>query len=110
MSIEDFLDFMPDTVTVTPYVSTSANGAKTYDTANIISYPARVEMRNHLVLDKAGREVTARGTVYLGSTVAPGISDLLTLPAGFTPRTPPMIDINIESDEDGIHHIKLEIG
>lgn len=109
MSVADFLDFMPDTVTVNAYTSTALNGTKTYNPV-AQTYPARIEMRNHIVVGKDGREVTARGTVYLGTTTMIGISDLLTLPADFVPRTPPIIDVNRESDEEGVHHIKVEIG
>jgi hypothetical protein len=110
MSIEEYLDFMPDEVTVQTLESTAVNGVKTYSMSTT-TYPARIEMKNHIVVDpKTNREVTARGRIFLGTTEMIGISDLLTLPADFSPRTPPIIDVNRESDENGVHHIKVEIG
>ena len=46
----------------------------------------------------------------MGTATAPGIKDLLTLPVGYLPLTPPIIAVNIQDDELGSHHTTLEIG
>lgn len=103
-------DFMSDTVTINAFISRSVSGVPTYNMLVTKSYPAYIEMKNHLVVDRQGREVMARGRVFMGTTEVPGIEDLLTLPAEFTPRTPPMIAVNPVNDESGTHHVTLEIG
>lgn len=107
--LSDFIDFFAETVTIEPYTgATSAKGAA-YGTA--VTYAARIEMRNHIVKDKSGKDVVARGRVYLGTATVPDVRDRLTLPTRFTPTQPPIIDVNSEPDENGnVHHVKLEIG
>lgn len=108
-SIADFLDMMPDTVQINAFVSRDRANNPTYAPTST-SYPAYIEMKNHLTVDAKGREVMARGKVFLGTATIIGIEDLLTLPAGFSPRTPPIIAVNVVSDEAGTHHTELEIG
>jgi len=109
IGIAEFLDFMPDTVTIDAYVSTSVSGTKTYAGAPT-SYACRIQMKNHVVIDRHGREVVASGTIYLGSADVPGVDDLLTVPANYTRRTPPIISVDREPDESGSMYTKLEIG
>lgn len=106
MGVEDFLDFMPATVNIAPYVSTTIAGVKTY--GSDVPYPCRLEMKNHIVIDKDGREVMAAGRIFLGTTTIPGISDRITLPAGFSRSQPIIISVDPVYDESGVHHIKLE--
>lgn len=110
MSFEEFLDFMPETVTVCALLSMSVSGVPTYDLLNPTSYSCRIEIGNHLVVDKNNREVTARGIVYLGALVAPEISGLLTLPSTYTVTTPPMITSTPVDDENGPHHVEIHFG
>ena len=109
MSINDWLDMMPDTVTIYPFVSRSASAQPVYSVTGT-SYPARVEMRNQMTLDKQGREVMARGRVYLGSNAVIGNEDKIVLPTEYVPRNPPIIAVNIQPDESGNHHTVLFIG
>lgn len=109
MGVEEFLDFMPDTVTVNAKTGQSVSAAASFSTVGV-DYPARIEMKNHLVVGVDGRTVTARGRIYMGTTTAPGLEDKVTLPVGFTPRIPPIISVNLVSDESGPHHVVLEIG
>jgi hypothetical protein len=107
MGVEDFLDFMGETVQIAPYVATTVGGVKSYGAD--VPYPCRIQMGNHIVVDKSGREVTASGTIYIGSTVVPSDNDRFTLPADFPIRTPSVLAINIVYEEAAIHHIKVEI-
>lgn len=108
-TISEFLDFMASTVTIDAWVSQSVSGVPSYAGAPA-SYPAYIEIKNHLIIDSAGREVMARGKVWLGTTTMPGVKDKLTLPAGYVPLTPPIIAVNLADDNLGSHHVVLEIG
>jgi hypothetical protein len=110
MTYVDFLDFMPETIIITALLSTSVSGQPTYDVANPVSYSGRIEMGNHIVKDKNGRDVTARGTIYLGTLVAPPLTSKVTLPAGSTPVDPPMIVSSVVDDESGPHHVEIHFG
>jgi hypothetical protein len=110
MGYEEFLDFMPETIQITALLSTSASGQPTYDDTHPVEYACRIQMGNHLVVTQDGREVTARGTIYVGTLVAPPLTSKLTLPVGFTVRNPPLLDSSVVDDENGPHHVQLEIG
>ena len=105
-----WLDMMSDTVAINAFVRHSVSGASTYDMANTKEYPAYIQIKNHLIVDKQGREILARGRVFLGSADVPSVEDLITLPAEYVPRTPPILAINVANDESGNHHTVLEIG
>lgn len=105
----DWLDFMPDEVTITPWTAHSVSGVPTYG-GTPRTHPARIEMKNHLCIDASGREILARGRVFMGTTTIPSVKDKITLPAEYVPVSPPIISVNPISDETGIHHITIEIG
>lgn len=107
-SVADWLDFMADTVTLEPCTGHSVSGAPTYGTA--VSYSAYIEMKNRIIVDRNGREVTARGRVFLGTATVININDRITLPTGTIPLQPPIIAVNMASDEGGVHHVTLDIG
>lgn len=109
MPISDFLDFMPDTVTIYRWLSGGVSGAPTYSSSGA-PYSARIEMKNRLVISSEGREVLARGRVILGTMVAPSVKDKIVLPSEYIPISPPILAVNLVSDEDGAHHVVLEIG
>lgn len=115
MGIEEFFDFMPDTVTTQAMTGRTVTGAPDYSGGATTTYGhCRIQLKNHRVIDgrpgKEGQETMARGRVYLGSTVAPGVEDKLTLPSGYVPRNPPIIAVNIEPDETGSFYVSLDIG
>src|SRR5947207_7693859 len=105
--LQEFLDFLPSTVTIYPWQSTDASGAMTWASTGT-SYPARIQMKNHLVRDRSGREVVARGSVYLGTSTIIGIDDKVELPVGFVPRNPPIISVMPKYDEHAILYVQLE--
>lgn len=100
---------MSDTVTINAFVSRDVAGKPTFSSTTK-SYPAYIEMKNHLIVDRQGRETLAKGKVFMGTTDAPSVEDQLTLPAEFVPRTPPILAVNIVNDDTGGHHVTLEIG
>lgn len=107
--VSDFLDFMPEVVFFNPYVSTGTNGIITYGAAGA-SIPCRIEMKNHLIVDKQGNTVVAAGRVFLGTTVMPDIRSKINLPAKYVRTNPPILSVVPVDDDIGTHHITIEIG
>lgn len=107
--ISEFFDMMPDTVTIDAWVSYSVSGVPRY-AGTPRTYRAYIEMKNHRVIDGQGREVLAKGRVFMGTNVVCDVKDKVTLPAEYVPRTPPIIAVNVVSDDEGNHHTTLEIG
>jgi len=108
VSIRAFRDMFPHTIILETWASQNAYGEPTFSTCSHV--PARVEMRSRLIAGSAGREISARGRIFLGSTVIPSTKDRVTLPAGFLPRQPPILDVYPVTDEKGLHHICVYIG
>lgn len=108
-TVNEWADIMPQTVTIEPWTGFSDGGAgSTYGTS--YNSACRIQMKNHQAVTKDGRTVTARGKVFLLSLVIPTVKDRVTLPMSYTPRQPPIIDVNVEDDETGNHHIVLVLG
>jgi len=101
----ELLSLMPHEITVAPYSSQDRYGAPTFGTA--VSYTALVQQKVRQVRDLAGEERVSMVTVYVNTTTAITPRDKLTLPAGFTPQTPPIISVARQSDESGLHHCVL---
>lgn len=104
-----WLDMMADTVTIDPWVSQSVSGVPAYAGAPV-TYPCYIEMKNHLIVDAAGREIMARGRVFMGSNVVASVKDKITLPSEYVPVSPPILAVNVATDESGNHHTTIEIG
>ena len=98
----ELIKMMPHTITVAPYSSDDRYGAPTFGTA--VSYTALVQQKVRQVRNLAGEERVSMVTVYVNTTAAITPKDRLTLPAGFTPQTPPIISVARQSDESGLHH------
>lgn len=108
-SIEEFLDLMADSVTVYAFAAfTSGSGASYSGTGT--SYPCHINMKNHLIVDATGREVLAKGRIQLGSSAVIGIKDKIVLPSEYIPVSPPILAVNVSTDETGNHHTTIEIG
>lgn len=107
--VGEWLDFMPDTITIDAWVSQSVSGVPTYAGAPA-TFAAHIELKNHLIVDHGGREIMARGRVFLGTATVPSIKDKLTLPSEYVPVSPPILAVNTVTDEAGNHHVTLEIG
>lgn len=93
-AIDDWLDLMPLTVVVEPFVTRDQAGVATYGTA--VSYRARVNNKAHNVIGPDGQMVLASGTVWLATTSSIGVDDRVTLPDGTIPR---ILASNGEYDE-----------
>ena len=108
-SVSEWLDMMADTVTITPWTSQDVTGKPVYG-GTPVTYPAYVEMKNHLIVDAQGREILAKGRVILGTTAVISVKDKITLPSDYVPQSPPILAVNLQPDEHGTHHVTIEIG
>ena len=108
MSVRDYLSMMKTIVQIEPWKSRDSYGEATYGITK--TFRARIEMKATLVRDSNGREIAARGKVYVATTTPPDTKDRLTLPAPYTPTNPPILDVMPVQDEKGIHHVVLVIG
>jgi hypothetical protein len=109
----DFNDFLTTTVTYAAHASMSLSGAQTFSTASLV-VPARIEQETKLVRDVYGKEVVSQTQVFMrptsstGSTYYPTIKDQITLPSGYVPATPPIINVtrqnDVASEGGGVHH------
>lgn len=107
--VAEWLDMMASTITIDAWVSNSVSGVPSYAGAPV-SYKAYIEIKNHRIIDSQGREVMARGRVFVGAAISPSVKDKITLPAGYVPLTPPILSVNLADDELGQHHTTIEIG
>lgn len=101
----ELVALMPHTVTVEAYASQDRYGKPAYGAA--ASYKAMVEQKVRQVRNLAGEEAVSTTTVYLDAVAAITPRDRVTLPAAFSPRTPPIINVSRFSDENGLHHTEL---
>ncbi len=107
MALDEFNDFLKDTVTVEPLVSRDGYGTPTYGAA--VTYQCRVSGAQKQVVDVAGVERTSKARIYIMSNPAIEPTDRLTMPAGFVPQQPPILAVNLLSDETGAHHLEVDV-
>ncbi len=89
-----FSGLMPHEVTIAPFSAEAATGwrgAPTY--GSVATYPARIEYKQQRVLGPDARQQLSTGRVVIEGDVSVASRDLLTLPSGFDPQTPPILAI-----------------
>ncbi len=97
--IDDWLDLMPQTVTVEPLVSRDAYGAPTYGAP--ATYQARVYFKTRYVRTAGAEEVVARGRCWI-ATVAPiDTTARITLPDQSEITGPLILNVDVVPDENG---------
>lgn len=102
-----FLDLMPHTITVYPFVSVNQYAEATHSTSGT-SYSAYIQEMPMNVLDTYGEEVVASHTVYVASTARIPMTSKIVMPDGSEPH---LIRSDVMSDEDGTaHHVVLFFG
>ncbi len=102
MGVNEFLDCMSQTVTLTPFTSSDKYGEPTYGgTPKVVA--ARVVNKQERIAIEGGETAISRGKVYLGEVVSPVplTKDQLTLPDGSTPE---ILAVSQFPDEAGPHH------
>lgn len=108
--VSEWLDMMPDEVTFQTRTGRDAQGGPVFSSTAVGPYPCRIEMKNRLIVDKSGRQVLAKGRVIMGTTYMPSVEDKIILPSEYVPVSPPMLAVNKQPDEDGSHHVSIDIG
>ena len=108
MTIEsDYLELMPDTITITPSSATDMYGKRTYG-GTPTTTRGRTSNKQELLRDAAGREIVTTGRFYCYGNPTVSIGDRLTLPDGSTPI---ILSIDTNVDETGAsHHTVLHYG
>lgn len=84
-------DLFPDTITISPFSSNSVTQVLTHGSA--VSHRAQVTSEWSKTINKEGREVESTIVVLIPERVHIDPRDLLTLPAGWVPNTPPIISV-----------------
>lgn len=105
MSVGDWNDLMPHTITVAELSGRDGYGAPAYGSE--ASYTARVIYKPTKVRGPEGNDVVAKGLVWISGTPTIDTEDRLTLPDG---STPPIMAVDRIPDEDGEHHVKVYFG
>lgn len=104
-AIDQWLDFMPDTITIDPYGSQNKYGEETYGAS--ATYRSRVVGKVRKVTDMNGQERVSTVTAYIGGTPTITPRDRITLPARFNPTQPEILAIGLWPDESGTHHVAV---
>ncbi len=109
MSFEqDFLDCMPATIAYQAPDGTFTNRGEP-NLGAATNFAARIVEQNVVVFDSEGNERIAGVTIYIPTDTVLDPTGKLTLPAGFTPRSPPILAFDRFSDQDGTHHTRLRV-
>lgn len=102
MALDEFLDFMPATITVEPYASQDGYGESSYGAA--VSYKCHIQGKTIKKVSWNGDERVSNFQCYLNTAGAISPRDRVTLPAGYSPQQPPIIVVGRHMDEAGQHH------
>lgn len=104
MSISDWLELMPSTITYERATAFDDYGKpSTYATA--VSYRARVAYKTRKVTSRVnGEDVVSSGTVHTQVISTLNVNDRITLPDGTQPI---ILNWDTVFDENGLHHMKI---
>lgn len=105
MSVADWLDLMPATVTVQTFVGRDSYGTASYGSP--ITFSARVTYKNDYIRVATGEQVVSRGHIWIATVEDVTVQDLITLPDG---TTPPLLAVEQIADESGPLYTKVYFG
>lgn len=93
-------------VIIEPLVSKDEAGKPTY--GDPVIYKGKIERQERQTRGLDQSTIRSRRLIYLYTTYT-GITtdDRVTLPAGFEPLQPKLLDVRIAHDHNGVHHIVL---
>lgn len=104
--IADWLDLMPLTVQIAPYLGRTSYGVASYGPA--VGYRARVNYEQHYVRDKSGATVVSTGVAWIANTSEIDVDDRIILPDGSTPI---VLKAGAETDETGkVLYTRIDFG
>lgn len=108
-------DFFTTTVSYQTHGSMTVHGAQTFSTATL-TISARIEHDTRMVRDSVGNMVVSNAAVYLKPTSSTGttygpvtIKDQITLPSGYEPTLPPIIQVSRVNDEEGFYMWQVRV-
>ena len=109
MSFEnDFLDCMPSSIGFKAPDGTFTDRGKPNLGAST-TFTARIVEANVVIRNDEGEERMAGVTIYLPTSTVFDPAGELTLPVGFTPRNPPILEVSRYPDQDGTHHTRMRV-
>ena len=102
-----FLDLMPSSVTVEPFLSSNTFGQASYGPAK--TYRAHISNKSVLVRGPEGETIVARGQVWLATSDDIGSKDRVTLPG--TGGIIIILNVDAGQDETGVNlYTRLDFG
>ena len=106
--IDDFLDLMPSTFQIEPYLGRDTYGVASYGSPPA-TYRGHKSDKTHFIRGPSGEQIVARGTAWLATYGAViSVEDRLTLPDGTQPK---ILDVNGGDDETGATlYTRLDLG
>lgn len=105
MSVSDWTDLMPETVYHAEFASRDDYGKPVYGSQ--VGYSARVIYKPRMVKAADGKDIVAKGRVWIAGTPSVTPQDEIELPDG---TTPPILNVGRFSDENGAHHVVIDFG
>lgn len=93
------------TVTIEPFTGVNANGEATYGAG--VSYKAHIGGQNRMMRNALGQLVTDPLKVVLSTAPSVSTKDKITLPATYTPQTPPIVGVAQLFHETGQSHVAV---
>ena len=101
--LEKFFIF---TVIIKPFVSEDDFNKPTFGDERC--YKAKIERQERIFREDFRQVIRSRRLIYLFTTDTDlSTKDELTLPAGFEPLQPKILDVRIVHDHNGVHHVVL---
>lgn len=101
----DLAEFFVDEITIEPYTGQDVFGDETYGTA--ATYACRMKGKHKTVRLQTGEEKVSTVQAVLNSVAGATNQDRVTLPARFKPNSPPIMAVEVSTDENGPHHERL---
>lgn len=105
--MDEFNDFMTDTVTVEPLAFKDDYGAPSYGAA--VTYACRIDGGTKVRVNVEGVERSVNAMLYFPGVPGIGPMDRLTMPGGFVPQQPPILRVSQFTDEGGAHHTEVAV-
>lgn len=108
--LSDLADLYPSTVLLaTPDGTFDSRGNPNFGAD--VSYSAQIEPSGGKVVRRhdSHAEVVSKYRIFLYSATAINPISRITLPSGYAPTQPPILESNSFTDEDGAHHVELMV-
>jgi len=102
--IAPWLELMSQTITIEPYLGSSAKDVPTFGPAK--TFKCRTVMKSRNVLGRDGQEVVSRGYAIIGSIDPMTVNDRITL--GDDGSQAVVLNLNPENDEIGPLYTRLD--